>query len=111
YRYSSSLGWFYRGVSVDLNASTASKTTSTGYGYNGYLQRITRAALSTNLTMSYDFEQGDLFRVPGWLQETTITLKVLNVLDDHTEYDIVDLDLGEPTVYYDFNANSIDPRG
>jgi hypothetical protein len=114
YRYSLNLGRYHRGLSVNLDASTASKTVSTDTRENltfDRLQRVSKAALSTDLLIGYDFEQGDLLSPPAWLEQTAISLKILNVLNDHPDYQINNLTTGEPEEFSDFDANLADPRG
>lgn len=111
YRYSANLGWYHRGLSLNLDASTASKTVSTATVGTSVIQRTGKSALATDLLLAYDFEQGDLFSVPAWLERTSVSLKVLNVLDDYPEYQINNLTTGEPHDVPELNANLADPRG
>jgi outer membrane receptor protein involved in Fe transport len=111
YRYSLNLGRYHRGLSVNLDASTASKTVSTDTRVD-LVERVGKAAVHTDLLLAYDFEQGDLFSPPAWLERTAISLKILNVLDDHPEYQINDLATGEPSEFLlELNSNLADPRG
>lgn len=113
YRYNANLGWYHRGLSVNLNASTSSKTVSTDTreGVTTRLERITRPALATDLLLSYDFENGDLLAPPAWLERTSISLKILNLLDEHPKYEVNDLGTGEEYIIPELNANAADPRG
>lgn len=111
YRYSANLGWYHRGLSANLDASTASKTVSTADVFSTVIQRVGKAALAMDLLFAYDFEQGDLFSSPAWLGKTAVSLKILNVLDDHPKYEINNLTTGEPHNVPELNANLADPRG
>src|SRR5690606_21816848 len=113
YRYSANLGWYQRGLSINLDVSTASKTVSTDTrpGITTVLQRISEPALGTDLLLSYDFEQGDLFASPVWLERTAVSFKILNVLDDHPEYRVNNLTTGERHSVPELNSNLADPRG
>lgn len=106
-RYITNLGWHHRGLSVNLTADTSSKTVSA----RSSSQRTVTPALNANISMMYDFERGDLFTTPSWLQDMMVKLAVLNVLDDHTETTFIDLRTGEPSIYSELNANVVDPRG
>jgi hypothetical protein len=110
YRYSLNLGRYHRGLSVNLDASTSSKTVSTG-GTTTVLQRVGKAAVQTDLLLAYDFEQGDLLSPLTWLEKTEISLKILNVLNDRPEYQINNLTTGEPHDQPELNSNLADPRG
>lgn len=111
YRYSANLGWYHRGLAINLDASTMSKTVSTAEVSGEVIQRRGEAALATDLLFSYNFEEGDLFTSPAWLNKTSVSLKVLNVLDDHPEYQVKNLTTGEPHDEPELNANLADPRG
>lgn len=111
YRYSSTLGWNYQGASIYLNMSTSSDTESlVSGGSEGTLLRENMPALLANVTFSYDTEQGSLFEVPSWLENTEVSLRVLNILDDSPEYKVTNAITGEPG-NSEFNPNLADPRG
>lgn len=111
YRYSANFGWHYGGLSLNLDASTASKTTSTGaHVTTGLIQRVNKPALNTDFLLSYDFDQSGLTSLPEWLSGTAFSFKVLNILDDHPEYQVNNLTTGESDIP-ELNANLADPRG
>ncbi|WIO75048.1 TonB-dependent receptor [Porticoccaceae bacterium LTM1] len=113
YRYSANLGWYNGGWSANINANTSSKTVSSDQreGAGDRTQRIAKAALKTDLVLAYDTEQGGGMDIPDWLKNTVVTFKIMNLFDDHPEFEIKDLTTGEPYPLPALNANLADPRG
>lgn len=113
YRYSANLGWYARGLSVNLNATTASKTVSTLSASSVQrIQRTAKPAIDADLVVAYDIGEGDLFSSPTWLGDASVSFKILNLLNDDAEYDVIDLNTGEkPVTHSELNANVSSPRG
>lgn len=107
YRYSANLGWYYNGLAINFDANTTSKTISESDEY----RRISKSALYTDLLISYDFGQGDLLGSSDWMKNTTLSFKVLNLLNDNPEYTRIDLETGLPAVDPEFSSSIADPRG
>ena len=109
-RYTADLGWDHQGISAYLSASTGTKTTRT---FSNRIN-VSKPALIANLTVSYDTSNGDLFETPEWLSDTTVSFKILNVLDDNAD-NFVLLPNGDPNLgglgATAFRAESTDPRG
>ncbi|WIO73620.1 TonB-dependent receptor [Porticoccaceae bacterium LTM1] len=112
-RYSANLGWYNRGLSINIDASKASDTTSRNPSV--FLTqteiRTSKTPLNLDLVASYNMEEGDLFQVADWLKDSTVSFRVLNLLDDHPEHKVTILETGEPDLIPEFNANLADPRG
>jgi outer membrane receptor protein involved in Fe transport len=112
YRYSANLGWYRGGLALNVDLSTASSTISRApsAAAGGVISRIGKYAVATDLILSYDFDRAQGGLAPAWLGGTVLSLKVLNVLDDHPKYFIFNETTGEngPS---EFNANLADPRG
>ncbi|MGS2722514.1 TonB-dependent receptor plug domain-containing protein [Porticoccus sp. GXU_MW_L64] len=107
-RYSADFGWNNRGMSIAVTANTTSKTYRS---VSPYL-RITDTPLNVNLSMSYNMDEGDLFSTPEWLSGTSVSFRILNLLDDITENRVVDPDTGNPVTNERFyNLAFSDPRG
>ncbi|MGS2723863.1 TonB-dependent receptor plug domain-containing protein [Porticoccus sp. GXU_MW_L64] len=98
YGYRANLGWYNRGVSINLDAASSSTTREvtnniTGSGLTQ--TQIFEPSTDINLVLGYNTANGDLFSVPQWLENTSITLTVDNLLDDSSERTVL-VD-GEPT--------------
>jgi hypothetical protein len=111
YRYGVNAGWYRGGLSLNVDATTASKTISTGLlASTGRVQRIAEPALKMDLIASYDFERGKMISVPAWLQGGSVSLRVLNLFDDYPKYTVRSFTPERPSVP-EVNANIADPRG
>jgi outer membrane receptor protein involved in Fe transport len=107
YRYATNLGWYRGGLALNLDVSAASRVSS----FSATSRRTNTAPTLTNLTFGYDLEQSARnASVPAWLQDSAVTIKVLNVLNDQPESEVLNLTNGEVESYY-YNAHFANPRG
>jgi outer membrane receptor protein involved in Fe transport len=127
YRYSANLNWTRGGLYASLDLSTSSDTamrytagdllfTAAGVPIEigTPLRRTYRLPVLTDLSVSYDLSQDGRGVRPGWLASTTLSLHIVNVLDEQPRLTKAVVATGAGVfedVDTDYNANIADPRG
>ncbi|MGS2722485.1 TonB-dependent receptor domain-containing protein [Porticoccus sp. GXU_MW_L64] len=89
--------WENRGMTVALSANRRTDTAQITLNSSDEVAfiRNTKSADIVNLTLSYDFETGDLFNTPAWMSGVVGTLGIENLTDSFSESTTLNVDTGE----------------
>ncbi len=110
YRYQGSVGWYRGGWSVNLDATTTSDVSVAYRTVGQNLLTVSSTPLSADVLLSYDWDEATVMPAGRWLSGSRISLRVLNILDDHPQTRQIVVATGERFRPF-FNANYADPRG
>jgi outer membrane receptor protein involved in Fe transport len=110
YRYQGAVGWYRGGWAINLDATTTSDVSVAYRTVGQNLLTVSSTPLSADLLLSYDWDQAAVMPATRWLSGSRVSLRVLNVLDDHPQTRQIVVATGERFRPF-FNANYADPRG
>ena len=111
-RYSANLqiSWYYQGLNTSLSANARSSTKRFTLDSNNEIAffRSTTSADTVNLTLAYDFGNGELFDTPEWLAGVNAIFGVENLTNEFSETTTTNFLSGETTL---FKANPLTALG
>lgn len=91
--------WSYDGFNTSLDLSRTSDTKEISMiGDDPNFVTTTKSPQLLNMTVGYDFDQGDMFNAPEWMSGVKMVLGIQNLTNQFSETEVYDVDTGATEV-------------